>query len=155
MPKEPPSDVHVAGDPAETAALDAKAAQATERALNDSDRLKALEDENARLREKQAKYDKQFKEWVLGDYKNLPVDQPFEILVYTDDQPWTDPVIHITHNGHDYAIERGKPTRVPKYVVDLLNDARVTGVQQLVIDGTTRSVGVDQPRYPFAAHPIY
>jgi len=157
---DPPVDTYVGGDPAEEEERDFKAAKvAVQHAEEAEAELKRLREENERLRLKEEQYKNLHNRWVLGDYSDLPDEHPFELLVHTGfdafggcNEPFIEPQI----NGKKYPILKGKPIRVPHFVVKHLSN--------LKIDDETTYAGPDgQPvtiheytrRFAFTAHPVY
>lgn len=155
---EMPPDVYAGDDPEKEGEREEASTQAADRTLNDTgaDRLRQLEEENAKLREENNKYERLHKKWVLGDYSGFEPSDPFEVLVYTDDSPWAEHVLRPSLNGRKYPIPRGVPTRVPFAIVKLLDEAKVDGPQRRVgLDGHPYDVHEQTHRFPFSAHPVH
>jgi len=132
----------------------------------DQNEVKAIEmeRENTRLRERLAEMEKErrknemlHKHWVEGNFNDLPMDHPFEILVHTDAGGLDPkPIIEPEINGVKYSIVRGIPTRVPHNVVRHLGALKYNfTVKEVSADGFPHLVTYNALRYPFSAHPVW
>jgi len=161
-PLEPPKNTWTPDteDPVADAELEAKVADAKDRESSASDHAKDLEIERLRTElEKaqgaalllQAKM-----EGVFGDYSKLKPDHPFEVMIHTHEEPSKNFDVPVVHNGDTYWFKRGVPQRVPKFVYDILNEARVQGTTRVVNPetGNPETFTYDMHRHQFSARPL-
>ena len=112
-----------------------------------------LAQEKARLQS----YEDKRKFWLDGDYSKFEPEHPFEVTIHQDDNDIGSASVGVTVNTRKWDIPRGIPTRIPLYVLQVLQRA-VTDAWVKVPDPVTdnpKLVHIYKKRFDFVARPIF
>lgn len=132
-------------------AVERMATQMLDQESSASDRN--LEKENAELKAKLARLTRK---WVFADYSDMDADHPFEVMIPRTPENGGHMPVKVCVNDHETLIARDTPTQVPKYIVEVLERARIKHWEKIVDEhDNPRAVLYEHARYPFTARPLY
>lgn len=141
-------------------------AEAEERDLDAAGTSKAEREKDERIAKLEAELEVARRRWLFADYKDLPVNFPFEITIQPTPGAGGNQPAEPNLNGHVYTIPRGLPVHVPKAVLEILDGSKYAQWEKVLNPRTSEAVGgensggvkhvrVEYHRYPYSARPLY
>lgn len=142
------------------AAAEKRAARVKDMSSDEKERyIQSLRDQLAEFKEREqaaiAKYDERRKKAETGDFSGYDLDHPFSVFIQTAPELSQNWPVTVQVNEKKFVLQRGQWSRVPRYVVEQLQNMRKHSVQNIVDEtGVPRQVPIIRDRFPYSAIPI-